>query len=312
MAEIVLHHYPASPYAEKIRAIFGFKQLAWKSVIIPSVLPKPDVIALTGGYRRTPVLQIDADVYCDSGLIARAIDAYAPSPTLFAYGDTLGMSAMTQFAEAVLFNVTVALAFMPATVKVFFPDATPEFLETFRNDRIAMRKGGIGRRGPPNECRATFLHYLPKIESQFKDGRPYIFGAAACLADFGLYHTLWPVWRAPGVRAMLNPFPKTDAFIERIAAFGHGSPVEITSAQAIGIAKAAKPVDIGYGIATELEGMKLGDTVEVLPVDYAFDPVRGELLTASADEIVVRRKDPRAGDVQVHFPRVGYELRKPA
>src|SRR3954468_3969530 len=131
MAEIVLHHYPASPYAEKIRAIFGFKQLAWKSVTIPSVLPKPDVIALTGGYRRTPVLQIGADVYCDSGLIARAIDAYAPSPTLFAYGDTLGMSAMTQFAEALLFNVTVALAFMPATVKVFFPDATPEFLETF-------------------------------------------------------------------------------------------------------------------------------------------------------------------------------------
>jgi glutathione S-transferase len=313
MAEIVLHHFPASPYAEKIRVIFGFKHLAWKSVTIPAVMPKPDLIALTGGYRRTPVLQIGADIYCDSGHIARAIDAFAPSPTLFPYGDTLAMSAVTHLAEAVLFNTAVPLAFTPSTIKVFFPDATPEFMETFRNDRAAMRKGGTIRRGPLNECRATFLHFLPKIESQFKDGRPYVLGSAACLADFGLYHTLWPVWRAPGVRAILNPFPKTDAFIERVAQFGHGAPERISSTQAIGIAKASNPVPIGYGIATELEeGMKLGDVVEVLPVDYGFDPVRGELLTASADEIVVRRTDPRAGDLQVHFPRVGYELRKPA
>ncbi len=309
MSEIVLHHYPASPYAEKIRAIFGFKQLEWKSVIIPAVLPKPDVIALTGGYRRTPVLQIGAEIYCDSNLIARAIEDFAPSPTLLPYGDTLGMSAITSFAEAVLFTTAIPLAFTPATVKVFFPDATAEFLETFRNDRVAMRKGAIVRRAPVNECRATLLHFLPKIESQFKDGRPYAMGATACLADFGLYHTLWPVWRAPGVRAILNPFPKTDAFVERIANLGHGTPTVITSTKAIEMAKAAKPIDIGYGIATELIDMKLGDTVEVMPVDYAFDPVRGELLTASADEIVVRRNDPRAGVLQVHFPRVGYELR---
>lgn len=312
MSEIVLHHYPASPYAEKIRAIFGFKKLEWKSVTIPAVMPKPDVIALTGGYRRTPVLQIGADVYCDSNLIARAIEDYAPSPTLFPYGDTLGMSAITSFAEAVLFTTAVSLAFTPVTVKVFFPDVTPEFLETFRNDRVAMRKGAIVRRAPVNECRATILHFLPKIEAQFKDGRPFVLGAEACIADFGLYHTLWPIWRAPGVRAMLNPFPKTDAFIERIANLGHGMPTVITSTKAIEMAKAAKPIEIGYGIATELVDMKLGDTVEVMPVDYAFDPVRGELLTASADEIVIRRNDSRAGLLQVHFPRVGYELRKAA
>ena len=310
MSEIVLHHYPASPYAEKIRTILGFKQLAWQSVTIPAMMPKPDVIALTGGYRRTPVLQIGADVYCDSNLIARVIEDCAPSPTLFSYGDTLAMSAITAFAEAVLFNTAVPLAFTPSTVKVFFPDATPEFLEAFRNDRIAMRKGAIVRRAPINECRATILHYLPKIESQLKDGRPFVLGSTACLADFGLYHTLWPVWRAPGVRAILNPFPKTYAFIERVAQFGHGSPTDIPSATAIEMAKAATPKPLGYGIATELVGMKLGDTVEVVPVDYAFDPVKGQLLTASADKIVVRRSDPRAGEVQVHFPRMGFELRK--
>ena len=67
---------------------------------------------------------------------------------------------------------------------------------------------------------------------------------------------------------------------------------------------------VGRGIATELEDLKLGETIEVLPVDYAYDPVKGELLSATADEIVVRRTDPRAGALHVHFPRVGYELRK--
>ena len=310
MAEIVLHHYPASPYAEKIRAILGFKGLKWKSVTIPAVMPKPDVVALTGGYRRTPVLQFGADVYCDSGLIARALEDLAPSPTLFPYGDTLALNAITSFAEAVLFNNAVPLAFTPRTLEVFFPDVTPEFMDAFRKDRAEMRKGGTVRRGPINENRATMLHFLPKIESQFKDGRPFVLGSSACLADFGLYHTLWPVWRAPGVRAILNPFPKTDAFIERVAKLGHGAPTAIDSARALEIAKASRPLDIGRGIATELEDLKLGDSVEVLPVDYAFDPVKGELLTATADEIVVRRIDLRAGTLHVHFPRVGYELRK--
>ena len=56
--ELILHHYAMSPFAEKIRAILGYKGLSWRSVDIPVVMPKPDLTALTGGYRKTPVLQI--------------------------------------------------------------------------------------------------------------------------------------------------------------------------------------------------------------------------------------------------------------
>src|SRR5215831_7377924 len=83
MPELILHHYPTSPFSEKIRLIFGAKKLAWQSVTIPRILPKPDVIALTGGYRKTPILQIGADIYCDSALIAKKLDALAPIPSLF-------------------------------------------------------------------------------------------------------------------------------------------------------------------------------------------------------------------------------------
>ena len=73
MHELILHHYPTSPFAEKTRLMLGFKQLSWRSVMIPPIMPKPDLTRLTGGYRKTPVLQIGADIYCDS-----AVDC--PSP----------------------------------------------------------------------------------------------------------------------------------------------------------------------------------------------------------------------------------------
>ncbi len=312
MADLILHHYPASPYAEKVRAILGFKKLAWKSVIIPMVMPKPDVIALTGGYRRTPILQIGADIYCDSGLIARVLERAAPSPTLFPYGDDIVTHALGHFGEAVLFNTAAVLAFAGSGVRAHMPDASPQFLDTFRNDRAAMRKGGSVRRGPPAECRAAMLHFLPMLEAQFRDGRPFLTGASPCNADFCVYHPLWAVARTPGVRAIFNPFPRVDAYVDRIMAFGHGKPAEISSAKALEVARTATPAPVGRGLATELEdlGIALGHSVDVLPVDYGFDPVRGELLDCSADEIVVRRTDSRAGTVHVHFPRVGYEVRK--
>ncbi len=84
--EIVLHHYWESPYAEKIRRILGFKGIAWRSVVIPMVMPKPDLTALTGGYRKTPVMQIGADVWCDTDAIARELERRVPQPTLFPEG----------------------------------------------------------------------------------------------------------------------------------------------------------------------------------------------------------------------------------
>jgi hypothetical protein len=80
---LILHHYPTSPFSEKVRLVLGFKQLAWKSVIIPSVMPKPDVVALTGGYRKTPFLQVGADIYCDTALICDVLEHMQPEPALY-------------------------------------------------------------------------------------------------------------------------------------------------------------------------------------------------------------------------------------
>ncbi|HSX94662.1 MAG TPA: glutathione S-transferase N-terminal domain-containing protein, partial [Hydrogenophaga sp.] len=83
MHDLILHHYPMSPFAEKARLMLGHKGFVWHSVHIPTVMPKPDVVALTGGYRKTPLLQIGADIYCDTALIADVLEHRAAEPPLF-------------------------------------------------------------------------------------------------------------------------------------------------------------------------------------------------------------------------------------
>lgn len=304
----ILHHYAVSPFAEKIRVMLAWKKIPWQSVQIPVMMPKPDLTALTGGYRRTPVLQTGADLWCDTALIARVLERLAPQPSLFPYGDTLGMQALAYFADSVMFNITVPIGFQPGAgmLKLFMPDAGPDFLAAFGKDRAAMRQGGTVRRGSLAECKANMQGLLPRIEAQL--GGPYLYGDAPCVADFSLYHVLWPVWKVPETRGMLDGFPKTAAFIERMAGLGHGTFTEISSVRAIEIARAAAPAPIAGAQAYETGGIALGETVHVMPVDYALDPVKGELLQCTADEIAVRRSDARAGTVVVHFPRFGFQV----
>ena len=57
MSDIILHHFASSPFAEKARIALAIKKATWKSVDIPNMMPKPDLMPLTGGYRKTPVLR---------------------------------------------------------------------------------------------------------------------------------------------------------------------------------------------------------------------------------------------------------------
>ena len=73
-------------------------------------------------------------------------------------------------------------------------------------------------------------------------------------------------------------------------------------AQSSEISTAAKATDF---VDSQLE---IGSSVQVMPIDYGFQPTQGDLLLASSEEIVVQRKDQRAGSVAVHFPRLGFQV----
>jgi len=308
MSELILHHYPSSPFAEKIRLLLGHKRLAWRSVTIPMIMPKPDLTALTGGYRRTPVLQIGADVYCDTALIARVIERLHPSPPVFSDLTAMSDLALAQFADQHLFAAAVAYAFQPAGMQAVVGGMTKEQLEAFVEDRKAMRKGGTAPRMPLSEAWTMLLALLPRLDAQLADGRHFLLGGAAHISDFSAYHPLWFIQRAGPLGAIFDPYPHLRGWLGRMAAIGHGSPAPMDSAEAIDVARAAAPAMLPGRSLRDVDGVGVGDRVTVAPTDYGVDPVAGTLVNADAESIAVRRTDARAGEVVVHFPRIGYRL----
>src|SRR5438105_4791990 len=137
MPDLILHHYPSSPFSEKIRLALGFKKLAWKSVIVPAIMPKPDVLALTGGYRKTPFLQVGADIYCDSSLICDVLEHVQPEPALYP-PHLKGVSRVfAQWADTTLFWAAMAYNLQPKGAQHVFAKAPPEAAKAFGEDRKA-------------------------------------------------------------------------------------------------------------------------------------------------------------------------------
>ena len=306
MTELILHHYTMSPFAEKVRLMLGYKQLAWRSVHIPPVMPKPDVVALTGGYRKTPVLQIGADVYCDTALIARVLEAAQPTPSLYPADMPLA-ALLAQWADGVLFGAAVAWAMQPAGVGAIMGDPSPEVLKGFAVDRAAMRSSSAPRLTLVDGT-AQLKAHLATLNAQLAAGGPWLLGAAPSVADFSVGHCLWFIRLAKPVAHLLDAYPAIGPWLDRLQAIGHHRFTAMSSADAIAVAASATghaPVSVVPGL-----GFEPGQAITVAATDYGSDLVAGTLVGLSPESVTLRRQDVRAGTVHVHFPRFGFQLKK--
>lgn len=304
MDALILHHYAGSPFAEKARLMLGFKGLPWRSVTVPSVMPKPDVVALTGGYRRTPNLQIGADVYCDTSLIARVLERCQPTPSLYPADAPLA-PLLAQWADGTLFWTVIPFTMRPETMAHVFAGQPPEAIKVFGADRAALTAGM--RRIASRDAVAQLPAYLAALQAQLADGRRWLFGDAACIADFSVAHCLWFIRRAP-LMGVFDPHPQLKAWLERVLAIGHGVHEAMDSADALRVAAAATNHE--PCVVHPEPGLQAGQAVTVSALDYGTDPVAGTLIGLNADEVVIRRHDDRAGTVHVHFPRIGFQIKE--
>jgi glutathione S-transferase len=304
VADLFLHHFDLSPFAEKARLILGLKRLAWRSVQIPIIMPKPDLTVLTGGYRKTPVLQIGADLYCDTRLIATELERRHPLPTLFPSGN-LGLAlALAAWSDRAFFEPGAGLSM--GTNRQGLPQAVIDDRKAFFNfmdfDRLESDLGHLA-----TQLRAQ----ADLVDQQLADGRDFLLGAELSLADIHAYFPLW-MTRAnvASAAALLAPFRHLGPWEARLRAVGHGTRSEATAADAHAAARAATPAPsrgVDPGDALELSS---GERVVVTPDDYGRVPVAGELVTLALHEVAVRRSDPRVGTVVVHFPRIGYRIER--
>jgi glutathione S-transferase len=302
MPELILHHYPESLFSEKARAMLNARGLAWRSVIIPMIMPRPDTIPLTGGYRRTPILQVGADIYCDTAMIAAWLDDKGSGPTFFPAGSRLAAQTLARWIDTELFWASVTLRFQPSNMGSFFPNA--EAAVAFTEDRANFAQGATIRRLPLEEAQPRYQTFLAELEAQLSDGRQWLFGDAWTIADFSTYHVLWFVHAGGAMADLLAAHPAAKTWFLRMKAFGATHGKDMSGEDALAVAMNATPAPIDG--SSDIADISIGALVDVGPTDYGVMPSRGQLLNCDLASIVIRREHERTGEVHVHFPRHGF------
>jgi glutathione S-transferase len=247
-------------------------------------------------------MQLGADIYCDTDLITRTIDRLHPDPPLFPDA-CAPLAYMVGPWQQELFWLAVT------TIGTSAPVFPPGFVE----DRATMLEGGLSIEAVARDAparREQLRAKLDLLDAHLRDRGPFVLGARPSLADFSLFHPVFGLETIPQTTAILEPFADLRAWMGRMKAFGHGSFTDLDGAAAVEIARDATPAAQRRADAGEPNGLAPGDRIEVVHESFGRDPVVGELVASAVDEIAVARRDERAGDVVVHFPREHYMVRR--
>ena len=304
MSEVILHSYDASPFTQRVLRMLGFKDLDWRWVETPMMPPKDDLLALTGGYRGTPVLQIGGDVYIDSQLIALELERRHPRPSLFPAGNEGSALAFGKWSDA----------FFRAGLDIVLAMRADSWPEAFRKDReLLFADIDFARAGDElAHARAQYRAHASLIERQLADGRAFLDGDQPSLADAQAHPFLWFMRGVlPEVTAeLLEGLTHLPAWEQRVAARGEGRRTRIDAESALAEARAAAPGSQGECNLRDADGLAAGSNVRITPVDTRRGEVEGRLVAARPNEIAILRQHARSGAVVVHFPRLGYRVER--
>ncbi len=306
-SEIIFHAYPQSPVAEKVRVAFGIKDLEYRSVEIPRLPPKPMVIALTGGYRRTPVLQIGADIYCDSQCILRELERRHPTPSFMPTSEAGLMWCLSRWTDG---------AFFDQTVRHVLGAAGDGLDKDFAADRGRLYMGENWAEALKN-ANANLPHLVAQmraplswLDAQLADGRAYLLGAQPAAIDAQFYHIVWFLrGRWSDGPSFLSEFTHLLRWEQNVLGLGHGTSNAMRPEDAIARAKACESMAATGVAARDPQGLEVGLSVTISPdVNGGEQPVAGTLRYADAESVVIERTGEDVGTVCVHFPRSGYRI----
>lgn len=297
MTDLILHHYDASPFTQRALRMLGIKRLAWRSVTTPMMPPKDDLVALTGGYRGTPVLQIGADVYVDSQRIARELEARHPEPTLFPDGQTGLVYAAVKWADA----------YFRAGLHVAIGATSTSWPAEFRRDRQGIFPDIDFDDVDLDYARSQLRAHAGLVEQQLADGRSFLAGDAPGLLDVHAWTVPWFTRALPGINDLYAPFTRMRDWEARVAALGEGTRIECTAEEAFEVARTSEPRDCVV-VGGDAQPLAAGMWVEVVPDDTRRGVVHGTLVGLDWNEVAVHHTHAACGDVVVHFPRLGYRI----
>ncbi len=300
----MLHHYPMSPFSEKIRLVFGYLDLEWQSVVTSESPPRPVLDQLTGGYRRIPVVQWGADCFCDSRLICSELAARAGRPELDPNSLDAAAQAYSEHLEGEVFWAAVAAIPVRRILGKLFRELSFFDALRFIRDRAGIARSAHSKPMAPQRAIVVFAEHLLELEQRLAAEGGYLAGEGPGYLDFAAYHTLWFQREVGGLPAA-DELAAVLAWYQRMTAIGHGRMHACTAESALQAARSCAPCALTGPVCGDLLA---GSLVTVRPLDYALDGTTGRLLVHDQQRIVVARETPELGPLQVHFPTAGFEV----
>ena len=302
---LILHQYDISPFSQKAQKMMGLKGLSWQSVEMPMIAPKPDVEALTGGYRGTPVLQIGRDVFIDNWMIARALDEFdSNGPAINAQGG-LREAALYAWGERLftpLLHAALAAyqsewdADFLADRKQVFPDVDFDALEVSDPDR-----------------RSQVRAYLGTVESQLGLGQDFLGGVQADGWDIHVWGMVWMIHSAlPALMPIVGTLPRLTDWYERMSALGTGDREDAEIDVAWQALKDGPARSLPKTSAQEPLAQWVGEVVDISAGSADRGSASGRLLAVDQEQVVLGVEPISGESAQVWFPRFGYHLQQPA
>lgn len=299
MSDLILHQYELSPFSKKVISIFAYKDLPWQAVEQPVIAPKPDLTPLTGGYRKIPVLQIGAHIYCDTKLMIREIEARHPDAPLTPPELVGAAELIADWADHRLFLNAAG----PSIFEI--ADLVPK---EFMADRAAMQRPEVlAAAQPVDHVKAQFVLDLQMINRQLSSS-PYMLGTRFTLADAAVFHVLNFAKSAPSLAAAIAAHPAIENWIQSILDMGQGQRSDMSPADALAIARDATPDYTPPTNAIEDETLPVGQTIAIRPDDYGQEETVGEIAWVTAEAVAIKREDAQCGALLVHYPRLGYVI----
>lgn len=305
-SKLILHHKDVSPYSEKIRLMLGYCNMPWLSVQAPLTPPRPSIDPIVGGYRRIPVAQLGADVFCDTRIIAAEIANIAGNSNLNPFNQVEDHKIWAEHIENRIF--VVAISTMPLIGGAFalLSEVPLRLLASYIADKKHLFRNSSADyvSSIPNRKQGKLLwkKHLDQIEASLL--AKYLGGDSPKYLDFCAVHAIW--FRSKmETRPLFKGRPKLAKWYQRMINFAHGTKEEISPAKAIAIAKGALP----RGVDSSMKKSHLiGKHVSIATTDVELGETKGVLVGESTERWIIERHSEATGLVHIHFPRETYQM----
>ena len=304
MSEFILHHYWPSPFAHKIRLAFGLAEVEWNSVEIPRIPPKPNLMPLTAGYRRTPVLQIGADVFCDTQNIICAIGNEGFKERLFPEGCMNKALVFSSWIDDTVFELAARIVItnsINAAPKEFIQDRGDLYFEKgWSQEKLYQKLPSV----------ILQLDAKLKIIDDILGEGSHIFSSKLSYADISVGYLIWFIrgrWNE-GAK-ILSKYKNLLRVEEEINNLNYKNCKDMRSSEALELANKLTPKSPNGVNSNVYSHLEIGQNVRIKPSGESSDPiVSGDLRYLDSMTIAINHYSVEAGNVAIHFPVSGYEI----